>query len=468
VAVYDAPWVGPGVRTHVDAHRIIHGNMNPNTLPRDYRLAFVPGDAAFAPFSGTISSNYNIIKILVSLGQALFGISTLYLTRGDQIDQYGYAAFGLTVAPYAIMSLVNLLGNTITPDYAAIYVVRNSVMDEAVQRHQIRFEGVIGELIEDGSRRMSLERKAGGVQMLGDWDVETVLIEDSNVGHLSAQVLPRQQQQPQAADIEVPAQADPQGAPPNAIALDDLQNAVPGPDNMDRAHYEIQKALAITEIPTDAEQETGQSPTTRILVPSCPSFQSTSAPIGEPERYLIRKISYCPQKSQWKLSTLGPETWLSSRIAISEGLAIWISMIPVAIVGGMTHFLAGTSSTMAARGFTMAWLGCGIMFGQIVAQLNRPGDRLASFGPIFRSSEKLERLRHLNGVRGGGYEEENGEGRAAEDRPGQAHWQWIVWGLKVYLLFGILVAAVLYSAPAIGGAVVVGLQLAEYGTCVHV
>ena len=62
---------------------------------------------------------------------------------GDQIQRYGYAAFGLTVAPYLLMSIVNLLGTMLTPDYPCLYLVSSEVMDEAARREGARFEGMV-------------------------------------------------------------------------------------------------------------------------------------------------------------------------------------------------------------------------------------------------------------------------------------------------------------------------------------
>lgn len=78
----------------------------------------------------TICCSYNFIKILVSVAQLLFAISTLYRTRGDQVDLYGYAAFGLTVTPYAWMSFINLLGNLMRPQYDTMFVVESTDLDE--------------------------------------------------------------------------------------------------------------------------------------------------------------------------------------------------------------------------------------------------------------------------------------------------------------------------------------------------
>ncbi|KAI9857955.1 MAG: hypothetical protein M1813_007924 [Trichoglossum hirsutum] len=93
--------------------------------------------------STVITSNYSFLKGLVAIFQTVFASVTLYRARGDQIQQYGYAAFGLTVAPYLLMSIVNLIGILVTPEYPAVYLVGSDVMFEASRRHGARFEGVV-------------------------------------------------------------------------------------------------------------------------------------------------------------------------------------------------------------------------------------------------------------------------------------------------------------------------------------
>jgi hypothetical protein len=99
----------------------IHGRFE---LPPGYVLAVVPRDSKFvndipykrgfwrtisdsfslAPQGDTkISCGYGVVKILVAIIQLLYATATLYLARGDQVEWYGYPAFGLTVAPYAWM-----------------------------------------------------------------------------------------------------------------------------------------------------------------------------------------------------------------------------------------------------------------------------------------------------------------------------------------------------------------------------
>ena len=94
-----------------------------------------------------LSSNYNLSKGVIAIFQTLYASATLYRTRGDQIQHYGYAAFGLTVAPYLVMSIINLLGTMLTPDYSCVYLVRSEIMDEASRRKGAKFEGMVATLV---------------------------------------------------------------------------------------------------------------------------------------------------------------------------------------------------------------------------------------------------------------------------------------------------------------------------------
>lgn len=94
-------------------------------------------------WSETLSYSYSIPKIIISLLQFLYSITTLYRARGNQIEEYGYAAFGLTVAPYAFMSFVNIIGNLLTSTYASMYLVANDGMEDA-RRDGGSFDGVVG------------------------------------------------------------------------------------------------------------------------------------------------------------------------------------------------------------------------------------------------------------------------------------------------------------------------------------
>ncbi|KAK3374359.1 hypothetical protein B0T24DRAFT_577320 [Lasiosphaeria ovina] len=132
----------------------VHGQQ---LLPKGYSLAIVP-DWTVVKFDNPQDSNeqdgikysnaefacnYNIPKLLVSFIQAAWAIITLYQTRGDQIEQYGFAAFGLTVAPFAFMSVVNIIANASTPEYPTLYLIKTPLMKEAIKEHG-SFDGVVG------------------------------------------------------------------------------------------------------------------------------------------------------------------------------------------------------------------------------------------------------------------------------------------------------------------------------------
>lgn len=90
-----------------------------------------------------ISSSISTPKVIASLIQICASIVTLYRARGMQLELFGWGTFGLSVIPYALMSIVNLFGNLISPEYSAVYMVRSEVMDEAISRGG-RFVGTVG------------------------------------------------------------------------------------------------------------------------------------------------------------------------------------------------------------------------------------------------------------------------------------------------------------------------------------
>jgi hypothetical protein len=83
-----------------------------------------------------VACSYNGAKAIVSIVQTMFGIYTLDRTKGNQIERFGYAAFGLTVTPYALMGIVNLLGNLLRPDYPSMYIVGSKSSDDLQQDYE--------------------------------------------------------------------------------------------------------------------------------------------------------------------------------------------------------------------------------------------------------------------------------------------------------------------------------------------
>ena len=125
-------------------------------LPRGYSLTWLPSNAKIIsdvtdkPGEIELCSSYNIPKAIVAIVQTIFASITLYRTRGDQIQRYGYAAFGLTVLPYLIMSIMNLFATLILPDYSKLYVVRSLELDEAMTVGS-QVEGAIGRIVQSST-----------------------------------------------------------------------------------------------------------------------------------------------------------------------------------------------------------------------------------------------------------------------------------------------------------------------------
>lgn len=131
-------------------------------MPEGYALVLLPETAKFhediiGESNITICRDYNVLKILISIGQLLFSVATLYRTRGDQVELFGYAAFGLTVTPYAWMSLVNLLGNFMTPQYSTKFLVGSKTLDDlkielASCPDTYPIEGEVGRITDETER----------------------------------------------------------------------------------------------------------------------------------------------------------------------------------------------------------------------------------------------------------------------------------------------------------------------------
>ena len=109
-----------------------------------------------SPSTFDISSSYSFSKGTIAILQVLYASATLYNTRGDQIDRYGFTAFGLTVAPYLVMSIVNLTGTILTPTYPTAFLVESEIMDEARRRGGY-FRGAVGRLALPESAHQSFD-----------------------------------------------------------------------------------------------------------------------------------------------------------------------------------------------------------------------------------------------------------------------------------------------------------------------
>lgn len=149
-------------------------------LPPGYTLCLVPPHMDVRPRGDSteemaLSSNFSALQVLWSIAQTIIGCYTLWSARGSQLNMYGYAAFGLTVIPYVIASIVNLLAGLVTRDYNFLYLVHSEIMDEAIARGAV-IDGAVGTITpksgDETGHPLSTEEKG----MIGDLTFEFNLI----------------------------------------------------------------------------------------------------------------------------------------------------------------------------------------------------------------------------------------------------------------------------------------------------
>ncbi|KAL1860785.1 hypothetical protein Plec18167_009196 [Paecilomyces lecythidis] len=336
----------------VDADFTIHGVCH---LPPGYGLVYVPYDAAletagsssngredqFQRYSENITASYSLSKALFAIIQAIYACITLYQSRGDQISRYGYASYGLTVLPYVIMSIINLISAMVNPVYPALYMVESEIMDEARARGGV-FEGTIGRLeAEDDSK--DLKRT---LTFSGSVEEEK---EESNESRASSQFLnfriPRFHDKDSAEseeeEIRLPISSEPMPEP--RISRSDY------PWNF--GHVRLPRREHF------------------ISVSSCHNFRRTSSlstqlDFDNPRffRAFFHKVFLIStpifhmihSRKQWHES--------ASSLSLIQCLGTLIGCLPIAVIGGLTHFNSG-SSTIAQRTWIMAWLAFGIAMG---------------------------------------------------------------------------------------------------------
>ncbi|KAF2793919.1 hypothetical protein K505DRAFT_417451 [Melanomma pulvis-pyrius CBS 109.77] len=279
-------------------------------LPSCTPIRNLPDDAAI----DRINSSYDIMRSLAALVQAILAIQTLYQTRGDQIKRYGFASFGLTVAPYAIMSLVNLLGALSRPEYDAVYLVGSPIMIEERRRKGLDgyYDGVVGEVLEADS----------GQNLANDFSEENNFVVKSSVRFLSVN-----------KDMYARFNATPD-------TEEDVLVRITKPDS---------RHVALDGV--------------SLFVPSTPPFayhRADETPIAHPQP---RRISFDTFK--WPSKLLPRSTRFIKR---SRWLAFFISLAPILLIQTLSGFKAGTSSTTAQQALTMLWLAWGSAIGYLVAR----------------------------------------------------------------------------------------------------
>lgn len=260
----------------------------PNTSPK----------SEFNEKDWELSCSYSIIKPLVAIIQLFYGCLTLYRARGDQVKQYGYSAFGLTVTPYVTMSFINLCGALLTPSYSHMYFVSTLVMEEAQKRRETDIKGVVGRVPtkSDRDEAESTEGQFTGIFKKVNDEGEFKLCLD----------IGKQKRRQNYVVIKFPNE---------------------------------EKKSTNDETPAT---HTSQSP------------PGSGSQIGTSSSPLILKI---PARQPSEKSNND-----KIRASILFLITIIIGCIPVAVVGGFSSFQPGNSSPFQ-RGWIMAWITAGVGAG---------------------------------------------------------------------------------------------------------
>ncbi|KZT07027.1 uncharacterized protein LAESUDRAFT_743071 [Laetiporus sulphureus 93-53] len=125
----------------IDHHdHAVYGDVS---LPEGYTLA-APANKSFTENiiresledTGTavIPRSQSLLKMVASLIQIVSASITLYLSSGNQLARWGYAAYGLTVFPYALMSFMKMIYARLVGDYNCGHVLRTPILEEAERR----------------------------------------------------------------------------------------------------------------------------------------------------------------------------------------------------------------------------------------------------------------------------------------------------------------------------------------------
>ncbi|KAF8541790.1 hypothetical protein BDD12DRAFT_878000 [Trichophaea hybrida] len=116
-----------------------------------------------------ISASHSVLKSVIAFLH-LYSVVRILQSPRIQVNKYG--SYRLTVVPYGLMSLVNILSAIFSPSYPSVYMVDSSVMREARRRGGI-FDGVVGELEEDEEfetaeeEYAAVEERGGTIEQCG-------------------------------------------------------------------------------------------------------------------------------------------------------------------------------------------------------------------------------------------------------------------------------------------------------------
>jgi hypothetical protein len=420
-------------------------------VPEGYDLVIVPWDAQVRPIPGShvedpLFTNLGGLKAMFAVIQALFAIVTLYQARGNQIAIFGSASFGLTVTPYLLMSLLNVISGIFCPEYPSLFLVDSSILREARKRDGAKLDSTVGVLVEEDEGVLKVDSNAKSIRAVGrslvfgapvttDSDLSSSEKRDHQVGTDSVRscgdVSVGQSQLSDDDDSRIFPESTDQY----------LQVALIAPQQ-DRNSPHLNLAMKDQAGSTQALS----IPNITAYIPSCRPYvrdpMATASKVAYNLLGIKSKLHDKDVKSPgWQIMTythslIAPTqpagiTKGSPRNAhfgaIAFGLSFMVGVISIVIIAALSHFERATS-THAQRIWTMTWLCFGCFLGPIYSMYYGEEPFLSTTLPELKRDKKLKI---------------------------------IIDSIKA-------MAVLVFAAPAIGGLVVVGQMIWAYGNCTDV
>jgi hypothetical protein len=308
--------------------------LGKSKLPDGYALTMLPKHAAVerrrTDFKYTkIDSSYNAAKAVVAIVQLFYALTSLYHARIHQITRFGYAAFGLTVTPYAVMSLLNLCSSILCPDYSKLYLVSSSVLKEVQSRSGDIFEGIVGDLVEHDSETLDISAAEDGSKP----DLRKGTFSVDSDGRLLVALVDNM--------LTPKCEEDAKQATATETAEDEGNIAQPLAQTSFNGTY--------AAFNTAAElSAAGYSSWTVLSFAVCPPYKSSTHPLARVFPFLFLST----RKSK---AAIIKKKGYSSTDYVTLVIALCVYGLIIGIVGGLSAFQRGESS-LAQRTWTMAWL----------------------------------------------------------------------------------------------------------------
>ena len=282
-----------------------------------------------------LSSSSNLAKGMVALLQLLYTSFTVYHTNGDQVNRYGFAAPGLTVIPYAVMSGLNLLASLVAPHYPKLYLVRSSVMEEVERRTGLRFHYVVGRIVDNSGTDSDNTVMEGWSEIAGSFKDDDEVLHVAHSAEEDKKIKIRSSSSPR---IYVPAC-------PRFRRTDDAQTSPLGQFNETPQHE-----LDFLRYMARHQQALNR-----------PSFFSFSR--------LSAQLQSCVQTLRPHIPLLqGPNYASLARSefnAYENYLVVFISGAEFFIMLALSKF-SGQQSTLAQRAWIVAWIFSGSLFTTMI------------------------------------------------------------------------------------------------------